>query len=55
MINKQPMCQEGDTATVAYQMRQRLEILFYDSLLPKNFDIVSTCTSMENDHDVQVV
>ncbi|KAJ0803105.1 putative Ulp1 protease family catalytic domain, papain-like cysteine peptidase superfamily [Helianthus annuus] len=55
LINKQHIYQEEDTATVAYQMRQRLAILFYDSLLPENFDIVSTCKSMENDSDVQVV
>ncbi|MFS7987265.1 putative papain-like cysteine peptidase superfamily [Helianthus anomalus] len=54
-INKQPIYQQEDTATAAYQMRQRLEIMFYDSLLPENFDLVTTCQTFENDLDEQVV
>ncbi|MFS7961656.1 putative Ulp1 protease family catalytic domain, papain-like cysteine peptidase superfamily [Helianthus anomalus] len=55
LINKQPVYQQEDTTTAAYQMRQRLAILFYDSLLPENFDLVTTCQTFENDLDAQVV
>ncbi|MFS8022147.1 putative Ulp1 protease family catalytic domain, papain-like cysteine peptidase superfamily [Helianthus anomalus] len=55
LINKQPVYREENTTKAAYQMRQRLAIMFYDSLLPKNFDPVSSCQSFKNDVDEQVV
>ncbi|KAJ0500129.1 putative Ulp1 protease family catalytic domain, papain-like cysteine peptidase superfamily [Helianthus annuus] len=54
LINKEPISREENTAKAAYQMRQRLAIMFYDSLLPENFDLVSTCQSFENDEDEQL-
>ncbi|KAJ0634303.1 putative Ulp1 protease family catalytic domain, papain-like cysteine peptidase superfamily [Helianthus annuus] len=51
LIKKQPIFQDEDTAVVAKQMRQRLTVLFYESLLPENFDIVSTSNKMQNDSD----
>ncbi|MFS7927808.1 hypothetical protein Hanom_Chr04g00313471 [Helianthus anomalus] len=54
LINKEPVYREENTAKAAYQMRQRLAIMFYDSPLPENFDLVSSCQSFECDVVEQV-